>query len=738
MNDPMRLAAAAVAALAIALGAADALAVAVAGRVVDRAGRPIEVAPVSAPALKLGASTDADGRFTLTLPAGPVTLEVQQLGYERRRLQVTAQDGAPALVVTLADEPVALAEVSVTASSFGKVGKGEGATLRRMQVLTTPGGAADVFQSLRALPGINAPSEGAAVYVRGGPPDETLLRLDGGEMGHPYHYEGASGGLFSALDSYMLKSAFFSSGAFSAKYGGVLSGVLDVETQDPMNLRTVSLGANFAGGGGSTSWALVPDKLSLVTSVRASNPRLLYDLYGSARSYEVTPRSHDAATRLLWRHSPAGRLALFHLDSGDRSTFEYEALGYRNRLAQRGATQLGALQFQEAVGRTLAIRGQLGGQFWHRAYAYGPFHANEAERNLQGNVDAVWDASPRHQVAFGANLRRRDAERTGALAADSTDLSSGAPTRDYATRALVGYPGVYVEDKLRVAGPVYATLGARFDRASVPGVWTADPRASLAWRVDERQTLRLATGRYHQLALPRYLDPVYGNPQLGPLEADHVVAGYEWKSEHTNVRVEAFRKDYRDLVTNDAATFYANGGRGFARGVDLFVQGERKWLSGWLSYGYLDTKRREFSNPRELPASYGVRHTLSLVATYQLTPSLHLGGRLGASSGRPYTPVASAAYDSAAGLWRPSLAEDNSGRLPDYERLDLRVMQLFSLPKALGLPESSICVAYAEALNVLDRRNVLDYTYSPDYSRRFAQESYFGRRMVVCGFALTW
>ena len=88
-----------------------------------------------------------------------------------------------------------VAEVSVEASAFGKTGKSEGAVVRRMDVLMTPGGAADVFQALRALPGINAPAEGAALYVRGGDPNETVIRVDGAEIGHPYHYEGASGGL---------------------------------------------------------------------------------------------------------------------------------------------------------------------------------------------------------------------------------------------------------------------------------------------------------------------------------------------------------------------------------------------------------------------------------------------------------------------------------------------------------------------------------------------------------------
>ena len=213
MRSPCRVLAAAL--LVVLAWTPTALAVSVTGTVLDPAGKPVEYATVSIATLKKGAATDDHGRFTLDLPAGRWTLEVAQLGYEKTHVTLDVADAPVATGVRLREEPIPLAEVAVTASAFGKVGTGEGATLRRMQVYTTPGGAADVFQSLRTLPGINAPNEGAAVYVRGGPPDETLIRLDGGEMGHPYHYEGASGGLFSSIDSYMLRSAFFSSGGFS-------------------------------------------------------------------------------------------------------------------------------------------------------------------------------------------------------------------------------------------------------------------------------------------------------------------------------------------------------------------------------------------------------------------------------------------------------------------------------------------------------------------------------------------
>jgi vitamin B12 transporter len=706
--------------------------------VVDRAGKAVEYATVSAPALRLGAVTDAAGRFTLDLPAGAVTIEASQIGYQRARALVTVAAGFQALRLVLAEEPVPVAEVVVGASSYGRAGRHEGAVLRRREIVMTPGGTADVFQSLRALPGINAPDEGAALYVRGGDPSETLVRLDGGTIGHPYHYEGASGGLFSAFDAYMLKSASFSSGGFGARTGGVLSGVLDIDTVDPLGLRTVSVGANMVGGGVSTSWALVPDKLSLIGTARFSAVDLLQRLYGSARDYVSAPASRDAAARLLYRYSPAGRLSLLYLGAGDEVDLYVTRLNHRGRFDQRSRNHFVGLQLQDVVAGSVVVRANAGLQRYHTRWNLAPYAMDERERNLHANLDAVWMASPRHEVSFGAGVRSPGDRIEGFAAADSTRYGGAAPTRMISTDARVTSPGVYLEDKVRLWGPLYATLGARADRASTPGVWTADPRAALAWRIDDRQTLRLATGRYHQLPDASRLDPVYGNPALAPMRADHVIAGYEWRTGDETVRLEAYRKDYRGLVTTDSLTWYANGGHGYARGVDALVQGALGRLSGWVSYGWLDSKRKENDDPREVTAAYGVTHSATVVGMMQVTPEWQVGARYGYATGRPYTPVTGRAYDAAAGVWRPVYGEHHSARLPDHHRLDVRLTKLFSLPAGLGLPGSNVCVFYVEALNVLGTRNVLDYGWSEDYTERHATLSYFSRRMAVAGFGFTW
>ncbi len=710
----------------------------VTGVVVDHKGAPVEFASVRVTALQRGTATDGRGAFTLDLPAGDALLEVTQIGYQRAHLAIAVAAGMAPLRVVLAEAPVPVAEVTVAASSFGKVGKSEGAVVRRRDVMMTPGGAADIFQSLRALPGITAPAEGAALYVRGGAPDETVIRIDGAEIGHPYHYEGASGGLFSILDTYMLKSAFFSSGGFGSRYGGAMSGVLDIETADPVNLRTVSVGANVTGYSVSSTWALVPDRLSLMGSVVQSFPELLFRLYGSVHEYTQAPWSENGVAKLQYRYSPTGRLSLFGIGSQEHLGVETNVLASQDVYRSHARNGFAALHLQDALLGHGAIRANLTTQHYRSDWTYSEFGDRTAEHVAQADVNVVWPLGSRHELTFGAVGRRHAHARDALTPADSTDLERGAPTRLMTLAETQDEGGVHVEDKLRLWGPLYATLGGRVDRDPAADEWTVDPRGALAWRIDEHQTLRAAVGRYHQLANPLLRDERYGNPSLPSPYAEHAIAGYEWKSDFGNIRLEGYEKRYHRLPLDDAETWYRAAGTGRARGVDAFVQGTWKYVNGWVSYGWLDSRRRQFDDPREVPTAAGVKHSLSVVGQYQVNSRWSTGLRWSWSTGRPYTPVVGSTFDVMRGVWHPVYGEHGSQLMPAYSRVDFRLLRLFSLPKLGGVPASGPSVFYLEAMNVLATPNVLDYVYSVDYTQRHAEYSYFSRRFLVAGFSVSW
>ena len=100
-----------------------------------------------------------------------------------------------------------------------------------MDILTTPGGATDIYQALKTMPGVTQVSESAELYVRGGDPIETTTIIDQAVVYHPFTFESGYGGLFSNINQSVVNSLYFTSGGFSAKYGNALSGVLDIELE---------------------------------------------------------------------------------------------------------------------------------------------------------------------------------------------------------------------------------------------------------------------------------------------------------------------------------------------------------------------------------------------------------------------------------------------------------------------------------------------------------------------------
>ena len=119
-------------------------------------------------------------------------------------------------------------------------------------------------------------------------------------------------------------------------------------------------------------------------------------------------------------------------------------------------------------------------------------------------------------------------------------------------------------------------------------------------------------------------------------------------------------------------------------------------------------------------------HTLTTVVKYQLASEWQVGTTARYATGRPFTPIVGTTTDPESGAPRPLFGATNGERLPGYFRLDGRIT------KVVGLG-GGFAAFYLEALNVLGRANVMDYTYDATYEERRPIESFFGERTLVFG-----
>ena len=668
--------------------------------------------------------TDAKGGFSLKVE-GPAILHVSAKGFSPQERE--AKPGETLLVLLEREAQGATVEV-VEGSGYSS--EGPSSSISRLEIYMTPGAAADVFQATKALPGVSNASEGAELFVRGGKPEEVGIYLNGGRLPRPYHHPNTQGGIFSSVDTAMVTRLDFIPGGFSAKYGDALSAVLDLSTEVNSPVRTGSALINLAGQ------EIQQDELVgggvLRGSYRHASPALLDKFYGLAPSFTESPISDDLQ---LNYQTPLGKghlttTALFSQDHLAVDTRIANALGiYGNRSRTRFLTG----QFTQALGERTVLNFTASDSRFHEAWSFKSWGITQEEHDGFMRAEGVIQVNESITVESGLD---RDELRLDPRGQVPSDLANWAP--DAAPRVFAyGFDGVrdgaYATVRWLLSSRWGLSIGGRSDHYGLLHESTRDTRATLSYQVSEGVTLRLAGGSFHQAPPLTQLDPHAGNPDLRVLRATHAVLALDarWKRRwDTQVRLEVYRKDYDHLVVEDPLVRFLSSGRGYAQGLDLLWKASRGSFKGWIGYGYLDTKRREAKQFEVGLVPTSVPHNLTVVGTWALKPGLDLSGSWRYATGAPVTPIIGGLPDGN-GAFEPQEGKTYSDRLPAYGRMDLRLTRIFPFH---GLR----CVAFAEVMNLLDRHNVASYSYSPDYSQRRREESYFSRRILVAGISLGW
>jgi hypothetical protein len=129
------------------------------------------------------------------------------------------------------------------------------------------------------------------------------------------------------------------------------------------------------------------------------------------------------------------------------------------------------------------------------------------------------------------------------------------------------------------------------------------------------------------------------------------------------------------------------------------------------------------------PAPFDLTHQVTVVGKMRVVDMLFAGITFRHTTGRPITPVIDAVAQDA-GRYAPVEGPVGSERLPAYRRVDVQLS--YYVPLGTG---QSLTV-YVATNNALNRSNVIDYTYSADYSARTEQITNF-KRSVYAGLTMT-
>jgi hypothetical protein len=708
----------------------------IAGIVRDENGLPLAMVNVQLVGTNDGDVTDPNGRFVFkTKRHGKNILRASLIGYEPKNLKfVLTEEDSLFLKIEMNESSIKLSDVVIAGSAFTTGDEPKALTLHSLDVYTTPGAAADIFRAIQTFPGVTAIDEGSGLFVRGGDVDETTILLDQATVVHPYKYESATGGVFGTIPPFLVGGTFFSSGGFSARYGNALSGVLAMESLNMPSKLTSSVGVGLAAASLAASIPIIPNTLGIRISGNKSFTDAMFRMNGFRSRFTTPPDGMDGNLSVIWKYSPTAQIKFFNFVNTDLIGVRVDEPSFAGVYESQETNWFHNLQWSEATEQWI-LKGSLSLNRFITEQELGNLHLKPSDITYKARFDAEANLDDDHRLSFGAESEKMINKYEGTVPQNPFILDPHGSVYTLDEEYSAVRFGVYSELESALLRRVMMSVGIRSDYYDLSKETVVDPRMSLRYNISKEMHAQTSWGIYHQFAQPYLYNQVNGNPQLSAQSARHLTTGVEYSAELLMCRIEAYQKNYSNLVLRNELTHYANLGDGIATGLDFFLKYGgflRTPVSGWISYSYIHSRRLQARDLVEnivyeqAPSSFDITHNLTIVGKIQLIQFLSCGLTFHYATGIPVTPIVGAIQKIGAEYYEPIQGRVNSERLPNFVRLDM------SFGYFMPFEESNSIMFYFAVSNVLNQANPVRYEYSADYSQRhlkttdYQRSIYFG------------
>jgi outer membrane receptor protein involved in Fe transport len=681
------------------------------------------------------AVTDKYGRFELPdVPVGTWPVEVSKKPFESITDSVTVgPDGPPEpLQLLLVGEVASVAVVEIAQREKPAPG---GTQVVREEITHVPGARGDVLTAVQSLPGMAnvgtfTANSGDGLIIRGSSPADSRVLVDGFEVPLLYHF----GALQSILPSEMIDDVLYAPGGFGVEQGRASSGIISVNTrrgkQETGGFAEVSFinaGLFLQGPIGSSH------RLTYAVSARRS----LIDAFLPAvlpkdgdLSFTVLPKYYDWQARIDYTPADRWQLALFVFGTYDGIAFATSADNAND------PALTGDFKSDTTFGRVIASATYDGQRLKNRLSVT----ADASKFNFDTSADRYG-----HFTEVGGGVRDEGhlaLNQHFALKAGgeylyqrwNLDIKFPRPPREgdpsnpsftfdppVVAQAVYRVPnvGAWVAGEL-TAGRLSASLGGRYDGFFYNHAHVFQPRSDVKVGLG-KYTLRGTFGLYTRP--PQYNDENI-QQDLKPEKAWQATAGVEREiREGLTAQATGFYTDRSDLIvyaTNRSDLTnsdhpYVNRGTGRTFGGELLVTWRGPSHFAWLAYTLSRSVRRDAPGAAERLFDFDQTHNLVAVASRRFGKDKHwqIGGRFQLTTGKPWTPVIGAVFNSDLNYYRPTYGALNKERTDLQHQLDLRVDRTWDFKKWR-------LKGFLDIQNVYLHPAAYAYQYSYDYSQKDA------------------
>lgn len=694
----------------------------VAGYIRDaKTGEPVIGASVYIQNPSIGVSTDQYGYFTIMLPKGKHTLNIQSIGMSDTKRQLMVQ-GDGKINIDMQSEVMTLKRVIVSTEKTSNIKSlqmgAQKIDIKTIKQVPVVFGEADVLRVALAMPGVKSVGEASTgLNVRGGSADQNLILFNDATIYNPSHFFG----MFSAFNPEVVKDVELFKSSIPAKYGGRLSSVVNINSREGNKKNiTGSAGIGVLTSRINIEGPLIKDKSSFIVGARSTYAnwllKFLPDQYENSKAgfydinmlitHEINKKNFIYVTAYLSKDR-------FNLNSDTFYNYGNKSLAvkwkhiFNNKLYALITTGYDNYKYEISSEKNPV-----------NAYSL-TFDVNQAYFKTHFN----YFLNAKHTLDFGINgvyykLHPGNLQPLG-------KESLVAPDEMQAEQALE--TTIYLSDKYTINKALSVEGGLRYSMFNFVGPYTLNnypdgipkteenltgtttyekgkivktyngPEIRFSIRYLLSQTLSVKAGynsqrQYiHMLSNTAAMAPTdiwkLSDPNIQPQYGDQVSIGLykNLKSNTVEISGEIYYKrikDYLDyksgavLVLNSHIETDVLKTKGKAYGAELMIKKLTGKLNGWVSYTYSrillkadNLETGEFiNNGNYYPANYDKPHDVTFIGNYRLSHRLSFSLNATYSTGRPITlPIGRFYYADAE---RTLYADRNGHRIPDYFRMD--------------------------------------------------------------------
>jgi hypothetical protein len=676
---------------------------------------------------KTGLVTNEYGFYSITLPEGDYTLQINYMGYQTVTEKITLnQDLKKNFYLSVSsqqlDEVVIVdnkkrVDIRKPEMSVNKL------TIQEIKEMPVIFGEVDVLKSILTLPGVTNAGEGQSGFnVRGGGADQNLVLLDESTIYNSSHLFG----LFSVFNPDAIKDLKLYKGGIPSRYGGRLSSILDIyQKEGNKNAFHMNGGIGLISSRILAEGPIVKDKGSFLIAGRGSYAHLFLKLFDNPNSAYF----YDLNTKLSYSINEKNNIYLsgyfgrdvFQLNDSFVNTYGNAVINFRwNHLySDKLFSNLSMIYSDYYYGLRLDFVGfnwDSGIKNYNIKYDFKHYITDKFKLNY-GLQSHYYDFNPGKIEPTGedSGINPEQLDKKYAMEnavyvdaehqiSDKISLSYGLRFSNF-LRLGQQTLNVYANDQPVIFNPdfqIYQSAEAigtvsYGKNKTIAKFDNLEPRFAISYVINEEQSVKASYNRMTQYLhlisntqSPTPLDVwAPSDRNLKPQLLDQVAIGYfrNFKDDLYSLEVESFfkkiknRLDYIDganLIANEAIEQVILNGKARAYGLEVLFRKNSGRFKGWVSYTLSRTEQQVagrtpeetgINNGNWYKTGFDKLHNLAVVANYKLNEKWRFSANLIAQTGQPVTfPNGQYQYE---GITVPVFSGRNEENLPTYHRLDV-------------------------------------------------------------------